>query len=104
MFWHECFQLVNMLAVVIDKYGRILIPKDVRERLGLRPGTTLELLVKGNEIVLRPFYVDLERRVKEVAEYLAREAPKAFVNVPRRGDSKWLSREYCLRKLGLSKE
>ncbi|MBS7646132.1 MAG: AbrB/MazE/SpoVT family DNA-binding domain-containing protein [Candidatus Bathyarchaeia archaeon] len=92
------------MAVVIDRYGRVLIPKEVRGRLGLKPNTALELIVKGGEIVLRPRSLDLEGRIDELSEYLMREAPEAFVNEPCGGDSKWLSRSYCLRKLGLSKE
>ena len=95
---------MNILAITIDKYGRVLIPKEVRERLGLKPNMTLDLIVRGDEIVLRSRDMDLERRVDELSEYLARETPEAFINKPREGDSKWLSRGYCLRKLGLLRE
>ena len=92
------------MPIAVDKYGRVLIPREVREKLGLKPNMTLDLLVRGNEIVLRPRNLDLEGKINELSEYLMREAPKAFVNKPREGDSKWLSRSYCLRKLGLSRE
>lgn len=32
------------MEVTIDKFGRILIPKKVREMLGLKPGQVLELI------------------------------------------------------------
>jgi AbrB family looped-hinge helix DNA binding protein len=32
-----------MMEVTIDKFGRILIPKKIREALGLKPGQVLEL-------------------------------------------------------------
>jgi len=92
------------LPVTIDKYGRVLIPKEVREKMGLKPGTTLDLIVRNNEIVLRPRDINLEKRVKELAKFLDQETPKAFTSPIYEGDSKWLSREYCLRKLGLSRE
>lgn len=92
------------MAIIIDRYGRVLIPKKVRERLGLKPNMALELMVKGDEIVLRPRNLELERRVDELSEYLAREAPEAFISKSEEGDSKWLSRRYCLKKLGLSRE
>jgi len=95
---------VIKLAVTIDKYGRVLIPKEVRNRMGLKPGTTLDIAVRGDEIVLKPRDVDLEKRIEELEEFLEREAPKAFVNPSYRDDSKWFSRDYCLRKLGLSRE
>ena len=34
------------MTVTIDKFGRVLIPKPLRDRLGLRPGTPLELGVR----------------------------------------------------------
>lgn len=32
-----------MTTIAIDRFGRVVIPKDVRERHGWGPGTTLEL-------------------------------------------------------------
>jgi transcriptional pleiotropic regulator of transition state genes len=93
-----------MLAVRIDRYGRLLIPKEVRDRLGLTPWTTLELALRGDEIVLSPRNLDLEGRVEELSRFLEREAPRAFVNPITPGDSKWMSRDYSLRKIGLSRE
>jgi len=37
------------MEVTLDKYGRIVIPKPVRERLGLEAGSTLELGVEPVE-------------------------------------------------------
>ena len=37
------------MEVSLDKYGRIVIPKSVRERLGLEAGGTLELSVESSE-------------------------------------------------------
>ncbi len=37
-FWQKAF-----MEVVIDKFGRILIPKKIRDMLGLKPGQMLEL-------------------------------------------------------------
>jgi AbrB family looped-hinge helix DNA binding protein len=47
------------MEVTLDKYGRIVIPKPVRERLGLEAGSSLELGVEpveggGEAIALRP--------------------------------------------------
>ncbi|MGE5325573.1 MAG: AbrB/MazE/SpoVT family DNA-binding domain-containing protein [Deltaproteobacteria bacterium] len=38
----------------IDKFGRILIPKDLRDDLGLTEGTTLSLQVSENQVILTP--------------------------------------------------
>jgi AbrB family looped-hinge helix DNA binding protein len=42
------------MTVTIDKAGRIVIPAGVRERLGLRAGTPLELSVEDAAIRLAP--------------------------------------------------
>lgn len=90
-----------MAETEVDTYGRVLIPKGVREKLGLKSGTSLQMTVKGSELILRIRDVKLEKRVDELAEYLEREAPKPFVSEILREDSKWFSRRHCLRKLGL---
>lgn len=92
------------MAITIDKYGRVLIPKEIRDKLGLKPGTTLDIIIRGNELILRPHDVKLEQKVRELEEFLNRETPKAFVKPLHRGDSKWFSEDYCLRKLGLSRK
>jgi AbrB family looped-hinge helix DNA binding protein len=40
--------------LVIDKAGRIVIPKPLREELHLEPGDALEMESAGEEITLRP--------------------------------------------------
>jgi len=47
------------MEVTIDDYGRIVIPKSIRDRLGLEPGSSLALEVSdagedGESIALRP--------------------------------------------------
>jgi AbrB family looped-hinge helix DNA binding protein len=40
--------------LVIDKAGRVVIPKAVREKLHLEPGDSLEIESSGEQITLRP--------------------------------------------------
>ncbi len=47
------------MEVTVDDYGRIVIPKPIRDRLGLESGSSLELDVASEEgggeaITLRP--------------------------------------------------
>jgi len=46
--------IINAMKVSIDKAGRIVVPKAVRERYGLHAGTDLELEETGRGIVLSP--------------------------------------------------
>lgn len=85
----------------VDRYGRVLIPKEVRRKLGLEGGEPVELQIRGRELVLRRVDTELDERVRGWAEGLRHGSPRAFLTEVRAGDSKWLSRDYCLRKLGL---
>jgi AbrB family looped-hinge helix DNA binding protein len=42
------------MKVALDKLGRIVLPKPLRERYGLRAGTDLEVTERAGEFVLRP--------------------------------------------------
>lgn len=43
-------------TVTIDKAGRVVIPKGVRDELQIEPGDTLELESEGNRMTLRPLH------------------------------------------------
>ena len=40
--------------LTLDKAGRVVLPKPVRDRLQLAPGDTLQLEAEGESITLRP--------------------------------------------------
>lgn len=40
--------------LTIDKAGRVVLPKPLRQELGLQPGDSLELESAGDQITLRP--------------------------------------------------
>lgn len=42
------------VTITIDKAGRVVVPKPVRDRLGLEPGTELELTEWRDGVLLRP--------------------------------------------------
>lgn len=41
------------MQVSIDKFGRVLIPKTVRDHLGIKPGTVLQISERDDEILLK---------------------------------------------------
>ena len=50
------------MTVQIDKAGRIVLPKRIRERLSLRPGSSLSVEEGPDGVLLRP----LEQRISLV--------------------------------------
>jgi AbrB family looped-hinge helix DNA binding protein len=46
------------MQVVIDKFGRVVLPKPIRDDLGLRSGDRLEAIRDGDRIVLTPTRTD----------------------------------------------
>ena len=40
-------------STTLDKFGRVLLPKPLRDRLGLEPGSEIELTVREGSLVLR---------------------------------------------------
>ncbi len=45
---------IIMDEVVVDDRGRILIPKKVRDELGLKPGYAARMEVKDDKLVISP--------------------------------------------------
>ena len=42
------------VMVPIDKAGRVVLPKHVREELGIKPGDRLKISIHGNAVTLCP--------------------------------------------------
>lgn len=55
---------MRIMTTTIDKAGRLVVPKAVREASGLRPGIRVRFLVRGGRIEIEPVPLDvsLERR------------------------------------------
>jgi len=64
----------------VDSKGRIVLPQNLRERLGLDPGTEVAVREKGGRAVVEPeesadeIICDLENRIEEAAS--RRERPR----------------------------
>jgi len=61
------------MNVTIDKAGRLVLPKSLRERAGLRPGTELTLEFRDGKIEMEP--VRQQVRVVQRGSRLVLEAP-----------------------------
>jgi AbrB family looped-hinge helix DNA binding protein len=44
------------VSVTMDKAGRVVIPKTLRDELHLEPGDALELETEGDRVTLRPIH------------------------------------------------
>ena len=64
-------------TVTIDKAGRIIVPKTLRDALHLEPGDTLELEAEGERMTLRPVRAASALR-KEHGVWVFRRGGKAI--------------------------
>jgi AbrB family looped-hinge helix DNA binding protein len=83
--WHGHGK-VHPMITTIDRAGRVVIPAEVRKRLGLTAGTELELMIDGFAIRLARAVAapELVRRGERlVARPLARESERAEIDVAR---------------------
>mgnify|MGYP000126624230 CR=1 FL=1 len=51
-----------MSKTVVSRKGQVVIPKPIRDRLGLTPGTVLRVRIEGKKVILEP----LEKPPREV--------------------------------------
>ncbi|MCU4744704.1 AbrB/MazE/SpoVT family DNA-binding domain-containing protein [Halobacteria archaeon AArc-m2/3/4] len=58
--------------VTVDSKGRVVLPQDVRERLGLTPGTEVEIHEEGGKAVVEP--EDNPEQIIERMDHLVAEA------------------------------
>jgi len=48
------YAIINGMKLLIDRSGRIVVPKRLRERLGFRPDSEIEVIEKPDGVLLRP--------------------------------------------------
>jgi AbrB family looped-hinge helix DNA binding protein len=51
------YAIVNGMTLRVDKAGRVILPKPLRDRLGLRAGSSLEILETAEGLVLKPLEI-----------------------------------------------
>lgn len=72
----------------VSSKGQIVIPKEIRERLGISPGEKILVLRRGEEIILRKAE---ELSLEEISKKVERAAEKEKVDVDKLIDEaiKW---------------
>ncbi len=64
----------------VSSKGQVVIPKEVRDRLGIKPGTILNVKVEGKKIILEPemeppgIFVELGEKSEEILKELREES------------------------------
>jgi len=53
------------MKTTLDRFGRLVVPKEIRDRLGLKPGDEVEIEEQGNEAVLKPVEHEAPLKVQE---------------------------------------
>jgi len=90
----------KMEAIIkIDKQGRIVFPKHIREALGIEGEAEMVCRVVGNKIILERFSIEsIHRAFAELEEII----PSLEVDTVKvEGEDKYVDREYALRKIGI---
>jgi len=41
------------MKTTIDRFGRVVVPKQLRDRFGLQPGTEVEIGAQGNDLIIK---------------------------------------------------
>lgn len=49
---------------IVGTEGKIVIPSEIREALGIRPGTRIAVLREGNRIILEPINKEYVRSLR----------------------------------------
>ena len=73
-----------MATTKVDQFGRVLIPKPVRDGLGLEPGRLLTVEEQGNAILLRPVEEEMPLAVEDGVLVFTGEAIGDLIGVVRK--------------------
>lgn len=76
----------------VGQKGQIVLPKDVRDYLNIKPGSRIILEIRGTEVVLKP-----ERTADDFVDYFSKTLKKPRRRISMRTIKKALEEEYDLR-------
>jgi len=68
--------------VTVDSKGRIVLPQEVRERLGITPGTEVEVHEEGGKAVVEPEATP-EQIIERMEQLVSETAPEHGETSPR---------------------
>jgi AbrB family looped-hinge helix DNA binding protein len=71
------------MTVKIDNAGRVVIPKPVRERLGLKPGSDLELSEGPDGLILKPVVHKAPAMIRERGLWVHQGVPTGTLDLNR---------------------
>ena len=78
---------MNSIMARVDRKGRLVIPKKVREELGIKEGGYVELRKEGEKIVLKPVksvadkyfgVFNVEKWPEDLDEFLSKEVVRRW--------------------------
>jgi AbrB family looped-hinge helix DNA binding protein len=53
------------METTLDRFGRVVIPKEIRDALGLKPGEQLKIEQTDDEVVLKPLREESPIKMKD---------------------------------------
>ncbi|MBS3919117.1 MAG: AbrB/MazE/SpoVT family DNA-binding domain-containing protein [Deltaproteobacteria bacterium] len=83
------------METTIDKFGRVVIPKEIRDHLGLKSGEVLQIERLEDEVMLKPLREESPLHIKEGVLVFSGAATGNMKEAVR------LHREEQLRKIAL---
>jgi len=87
-------------TTTVDRQGRLVLPANLREALGLKEGGRITVRLDGTRAIIEVAPRDVKENVKKWEDLTQSLKAEAFTEEPDES-WKWMSRDYARRKLGL---
>jgi len=70
------------LIAKLGPKGQIVLRKEVRKTLGIKPGSMIRQKIVGKKVILRPFDWGVEmKRIEKIAKRIGRKWPRGLTSV-----------------------
>ena len=80
------------MQTTLDRFGRVVIPKQIRDELGIRPGAVLTVEERGHEVVMKPMSEEPHLVVKQGVLVYRGESRGDLADAVASHRRKWISR------------